>query len=164
MFPSVLEGVIRAAKKTGVPAIRNPFEPKFARRVSGGGTRALETATLYWMFADSFREEVAEARLQTTGGSVGVTATGSLDAETFARLVAALPREGVYEFVCHPGYNDDDLASAGTRLLGSRETELSILCSREARRQLAESAAELTNYRKLCAANESKPAVSHPMP
>jgi hypothetical protein len=36
---------------------------------------------------------------------------------------------GTWELVTHPGYNDADLARAGTRLLASRETELEALMS-----------------------------------
>ena len=32
-------------------------------------------------------------------------------------------RPGTWELVTHPGYNDDDLAKAGTRLLASRNVE-----------------------------------------
>jgi hopanoid biosynthesis associated protein HpnK len=164
MFPSVLEGVLRAAKLTGVPYIRNPFEPRFARKAAKDPKRSAETALLHWRYAETFRESVAAAGLRTTNGSVGVTATGTLNDTTFAAIVRALPAEGTFEFVCHPGYNDADLAKASTRLRKSRELELATLCSPEAREVLQSANVELTNYRKLYAEGESKPAVSHPMP
>jgi hypothetical protein len=34
---------------------------------------------------------------------------------------------GTWELVTHPGYNDSELARAGTRLLASREVELTTL-------------------------------------
>jgi len=54
--------------------------------------------------------------------AIGVLATGTLDAATVTSLLQSLP-EGTWELVSHPGYNDADLARAGTRLLASRETE-----------------------------------------
>ena len=164
MFPAVLEGVLRAAKLTGVSRIRNPFEPRFARKAAKDPKRSAETALLHWRYAETFRERVAAAGLQTTDGSVGVTATGTLNATIFAAIVRALPAEGTFEFVCHPGYNDADLAAASTRLRKSRELELATLCSAETRQALQEANVELINYRKLQPEGESNPAVSHPMP
>jgi hypothetical protein len=70
----------------------------------------------------AFRRIVAEEGFVTTGGAIGVLATGTLDPTTVASLLAALP-DGAWELVTHPGYNDSDLAQAHTRLLASRETE-----------------------------------------
>jgi chitin disaccharide deacetylase len=169
MFPAILEGVLRAAKTHGIGAIRNPFEPSFARpfRLATSGknaVRSAETALLNAAYAKQFRRKVREYGLNTTDGSIGVTVTGTLNAQAFQATVRNLPADGVYEFVCHPGYNDAELASAGTRLLQSRETELSVLCSKEARQALEESGTELINFWDLVAAAESNHAASHPMP
>jgi hopanoid biosynthesis associated protein HpnK len=161
MFPTVLEGVLRAAKRCGIHAIRNPFEPAFARH--GGTFRSMETGTLHAMYAAQFVNRVREFGFATTDGSVGVTATGTLDGSAFEGIIRSLPRNGTYEFVCHPGYNDEDLAKAGTRLLESRESELALLCSAEARATLTNAGIELINFRQLVPDTESKPAVSHPM-
>jgi predicted glycoside hydrolase/deacetylase ChbG (UPF0249 family) len=40
---------------------------------------------------------------------------------------------GVTELMVHPGYPDDELRRTGTRLLESRQEELDVLCSLEAR-------------------------------
>lgn len=169
MFPPVLEGVLRAATAHGIRAIRNPFEPSFARpsRIKFSGKNALrsaETALLNRRYARAFREAVQRHGLSTTDGSVGVTVTGTLDLNLFAATIRALPLEGIYEFVCHPGYNDNDLSSAGTRLLDSRETELAVLCSPEARAELQSALVELINFWNLVNDAESKPAIPHPMP
>jgi len=162
MFPIVLEGVLRAAKACGVNAIRNPFEPAFARL--GNGLRSLETGVLHTVYAKQFVHRVRQFGLVTTDGSLGVTATGTLDAASFDAILRRLPPTGTYEFVCHPGYNDGDLAAAGTRLLSSRESELALLCSPGARAGVTEARIELINFRQVVAANESKPDLSHPMP
>lgn len=163
MFPVVLEGVVKAANATGVRAIRNPFEPGFARKVSQDAVRSGETALLKTLFAAQFQKQVQEAGLRTTDGSIGVTATGSLDAATFAEMIRALPGDATFEFVCHPGYSDSDLARAGTRLLQSRESELALLMARESRTQLNQKKVELISYRKLAAKAESKPELHNPI-
>ena len=169
MFPPVLEGVLRAAAAHGIRAIRNPFEPSFARpsriRFSGNNAlRSAETALLNRRYARAFRETVQRHGLSTTDGSVGVTVTGTLDLNLFVETIRTLPRDGTYEFVCHPGYNDNDLSSAGTRLLQSRETELALLCSPEARAELQSAHIELINFWNLVTSAESKPGIPHPMP
>ena len=35
--------------------------------------------------------------------------------------------EGTWELVCHPGYNDEELAGVRTRLRASREVEMNAL-------------------------------------
>ncbi|ABF43030.1 YdjC-like protein [Candidatus Koribacter versatilis Ellin345] len=165
MFPRVLEGVLRAAQATGVKAIRNPFEPAFARNIpSADRTRARETAILERLWGKNFGSAVAKHGLSTTDGSLGVTATGTLTTEQFSNIIRNLPESGTYEFVCHPGFYDADLASAGTRLLESRQVELDLLCSSSARDQLRSSQVNLVNFRDVVSATESNPAVVHPMP
>ncbi len=103
--------------------IRNPFEPEWS--VAAAGTtglkrrlqvRALNTQRAYFLKAT---EHIG---MVTTDGSLGVLATGSMTAETLRRTLHAIP-EGAWELVCHPGYCDEDLKDAGTRLLESREIE-----------------------------------------
>ena len=77
-------------------------------------------------FYSAFHELVAKSGLATTEGAVGVLATGTLDAATLTSLLEAMP-DGTWELVTHPGYNDPDLAQAGTRLLASREVEQAAL-------------------------------------
>jgi hypothetical protein len=77
---------------------------------------------LLWLLQAKFRRLVADQGLSTTDGAVGVLATGTLDAATVASLLARIP-PGTWELVTHPGYNDEDLGNARTRLLQSRDTE-----------------------------------------
>jgi predicted glycoside hydrolase/deacetylase ChbG (UPF0249 family) len=74
----------------------------------------------------AFLRIVSEEGFATTDGAIGVLATGTLDAGTLSSLLQAMP-DGTFELVTHPGYNDEALAHAGTRLLASRETEFNIL-------------------------------------
>ena len=60
--------------------------------------------------------------VRTTDGTIGVSATGRLDANALRQALDTLP-DGLWEFVCHPGYNDTDLAAITTRLRNSRDIE-----------------------------------------
>ena len=129
MFPAVLRPLLRAARAAGIRAVRNPFEPAWSlratprapwiRRVEVGLLRRLEPA---------FRRIVAEEGFSTTDGALGVLATGSLDSKAVQSILRG-PPQGTWELVTHPGYNDSDLAKAGTRLLASREIEREALAS-----------------------------------
>ncbi len=153
MFPHVLRAVLRAAKACGVPAVRNPFEPLRAwpmGAILGAPSlwvRATEVATLR-MFAASFRKAVQEEDMLTTDGTVGIAATGVLDQKMLTAILNALP-EGTWELVCHPGYSDADLQSAGTRLLKSREVELDALTSPETRSLISRRGIDLISYADL---------------
>jgi predicted glycoside hydrolase/deacetylase ChbG (UPF0249 family) len=124
MFPQVLRPVLQAARACEIRAVRNPFEPKWSIAATPDApfVRRVEVRVLR-MLAGRFRRIVAEEGFTTTDGALGVLATGTLDASTVGSLLRALPAEGTYELVTHPGYNDADLAKAHTRLLGSREIE-----------------------------------------
>jgi hypothetical protein len=76
----------------------------------------------------AFRKLVAAASLATTDGAIGVMAAGFLDANALSSLLHSIP-PGAWELVTHPGYNDGDLAQAGTRLLASRDVERQALLS-----------------------------------
>src|SRR5581483_2729988 len=124
MFPRVLRPVLRAARACGIRAVRNPFEPVWSSAATPDApiARRLQVGLLRTM-ASSFRRIVAEEGCVTTGGAVGVLATGTLDQRTIAPLLGAMPQAGTYELVTHPGYNDAELAQAHTRLLASRDLE-----------------------------------------
>jgi chitin disaccharide deacetylase len=123
MFPRVLGPIIRAARACDVPAIRNPFEPDWSIRLTQKAptTRRLQVRTLR-LFREQFLRAVRDARLRTTDGALGVLATGTFDADYVVRLLRNMP-PGNWELVCHPGYVDPALHSAGTRLIETRDAE-----------------------------------------
>jgi predicted glycoside hydrolase/deacetylase ChbG (UPF0249 family) len=136
MFPAVLRPVLRAARAAGIRAVRNPFEPRWSLRATPGAPwlRRAEVSLLRQL-EPAFRRIVAEEGFATTDGAIGVLATGTLEAATVTSLLRNLPPETLgtetWELVTHPGYNDQDLAQARTRLLASRETERQALCAVE---------------------------------
>lgn len=150
MFKPVLRALLRAAKASGVRAIRNPFEPlRFSLLAAGPRIwrRWLQVKTLHALSA-RFRRAVEAAGLLTPDGTIGVAATGILDGPLFRALMDGIP-EGTWEFVCHPGYNDVELQRIRTRLLQSRADELRLLTSASTRDLLAEKGIQLISYRDL---------------
>jgi hopanoid biosynthesis associated protein HpnK len=153
MFPHVLRPLLRAARARGIRAVRNPFEPMR----SWPGSMVLATPGLwlrsagvsaFGMFAAEFRRTIKEQGMASTDGTVGIAVTGLLDQHKLLRILEALP-EGTWELVCHPGYSDADLQSAGTRLTQSREIELAALTSEATKEALARRKIELISYADL---------------
>jgi predicted glycoside hydrolase/deacetylase ChbG (UPF0249 family) len=110
-------------------------------------TRYAEVRVLRSLAA-KFRKAAGQEGMLTPDGTLGIVVTGTLDEKLFRGIAAIIP-EGTWEFVCHPGYNDDDLRSANTRLRESRETELRLLTMPEARQLLSNHGIELISYRDL---------------
>jgi chitin disaccharide deacetylase len=159
MFPAVFRPMLRAAKKCGVSAIRNPFEPLFLagtknwkRRFQLGILRSFRT---------SFRDALRESGLVTPDGCIGILATGGLTLDTFRELIENLP-EGTWEFVTHPGYYDAELDGVKTRLRHSRENELAILTSPETKELLQGERIELMSYRDFGSSAQLSPEVPAP--
>ncbi len=126
LFPRVARPLLRAAQACGVPSIRNPFEPAWSARLTRGPLlRKLEVAALR-NFQRTFHRLTQQHNVATADGCIGVSATGTLDAGNLATLLQNLP-PGTWELVCHPGYNDADLAAIPTRLRDTRDTERSAL-------------------------------------
>jgi hopanoid biosynthesis associated protein HpnK len=129
MFPAVLSPLLRAARAAGIRAIRNPFEPEWAVRATGGASwpRRAQVRALRGL-APFFRRRVAQQGFSTTDGAIAVVGTGTLDASTVRALLAHLPA-GTWELVTHPGYNDADLDRIRTRLRAAREVERNALAA-----------------------------------
>jgi hopanoid biosynthesis associated protein HpnK len=153
LFPTVLRPLLRAAKACGVAAIRNPFGPRKPLRSSelikrpSLWTRYAEVRMLR-AFAAKFRDAATREGLLTPYGTFGIVVTGALDEKLFHAIAEIIP-QGTWEFVCHPGYNDDDLQAANTRLRESRESELRLLTMPEVRDMLSQQGIELISYRDL---------------
>jgi hopanoid biosynthesis associated protein HpnK len=123
MFPSVLRPILGAARACGISSIRRPFEPSWAVR-STIGASWLRTAQVHALrrFDSSWRTVLADHGISTTEGTLGMTATGVLNAHSLHALLDRAPA-GTWEFVTHPGYVDPDLAVLSTTLQASREIE-----------------------------------------
>lgn len=152
MFPKVLAPLLQSAKLCGVKSIRNPFESLRFKDVAGQPRiwkRAAQVKALQ-IYAHNFRRAVKQAGLCTSDGCLGIAATGEFDEKLMLTIISTMP-EGTWELVCHPGYDDAALRSTSTRLLGSRELELSALTSRDNHKFLAEHQIELISYKDISA-------------
>ena len=153
LFPKILRPLLRAAADCGVRAVRNPFGPRLPLRSDhllarpSLWARYVEVRILGG-FAGKFREAVDREGFTTPDGTLGIVVTGALDETLFYAIARSIP-EGTWEFVCHPGYNDQDLQSGKTRLRESRETELHVLTLPAARHVLEQQGIELISYREL---------------
>jgi chitin disaccharide deacetylase len=153
MFPHILRPLLRAAKACGIRAVRNPFEPLrcwpplMVLNTPGLWLRSAGVMA-FQMFAADFHSAVKEEGMVSPDGTVGIAVTGMLDQKWLSRILEALP-EGTWELVCHPGYSDADLQAAGTRLIQSREIELSALTSEETKKALAHRQIDLISYADL---------------
>jgi hopanoid biosynthesis associated protein HpnK len=152
MFPSILRPLLRAAAAQGVKAVRNPFEaPGVVSLGAARGnltllTRKLETTLLRAALRLRWLRAVRQAGFATTDGSLGVASTGSLDEPTLRAMLRQLP-VGTWELVCHPGYNDSELAGVRTRLRESRQVEMRALMGITGRELREEYGAELVAFR-----------------
>ena len=153
LFPAVLRPLLRAARACGVRAIRNPFGPRTPLK----STDLLARPNLWTRYAEvrvlrplaaKFRDAAKQEGFTTPDGTLGIVVTGALDESLFRSIAEVIP-EGTWEFVCHPGHNDDDLKAAKTRLRESREIELRLLTMPEARELLLSHGIELISYRDL---------------
>jgi chitin disaccharide deacetylase len=127
MFPQVLRPVLRAARFAGIRAVRNPFEPLWSINATAVAPEMRRAEVLLLRRLEPrFRRIVAQEGFVTTDGSIGVLATGTLNLSVVHALISAMP-EGTFEFVSHPGYRDEALSRANTRLLESREIERNAL-------------------------------------
>lgn len=131
LFPRVARPLLRALEAESVTAIRNPFEPEFTQRLAHASLKRRLQINLLNRFLPGFQQQpqISRSIVSTTEGTVGVSATGNLNSNTLAELLVALPAQGTFELVCHPGYNDHDLDRIATRLRTHREIEMQALLS-----------------------------------
>src|SRR5262249_10307567 len=148
--PTVLKTLLRAARDCGVRAIRNPLEHPLpisaVLRRPQRWKRYLQARILRRIASGiGFQQAIADAGLRTPDGTFGITQTGALDERSFEDIVSCIP-DGTWEFLCHPGYCDDDLYNVKTRLRESRNIELQVLTSAAARHALERRGVELISY------------------
>jgi predicted glycoside hydrolase/deacetylase ChbG (UPF0249 family) len=151
LFPTVSRPLLEVAERTGIRAIRSPFEPAWSQAVAQGGPArrlAVRALTLLKPAFDSAPQFHSQA-VHTTDGTTAISATGSLDAGTLANLLHALPHIGTYELCCHPGYNDADLDLVTTRLRAHRNIEREALLTEVPRALAQPDAPQLITYANL---------------
>ncbi len=128
LLPAVARAVMRGARRQGIRRIRNPFEPAWCSAISPAPLTRRVPFRMLHRFRNFFDRLLVEEDMRSTDASLGLIATGSLDAAVLQRILNAAP-PGEYEVVCHPGYNDTDLQQIKTKLRSSREVERDALLS-----------------------------------
>jgi predicted glycoside hydrolase/deacetylase ChbG (UPF0249 family) len=151
LFPAVARPLLRVLDRSSVPAIRNPFEPAFTRQLAHAGFKRRLQIRLLNQLQSRFERhpQISNAQVITTQGTVGISATGNLSATALTQILNALPPEGTYELVCHPGYNDRDLDRVTTRLRAHREIEMQALLAAIPARLAQPNAPQLIHYGSL---------------
>lgn len=124
ILPPVARALAFVAERTGIAAVRNPFEEAWSVAIGHAEPlRRLQVRALHPLRKRFFAiSQVTSGELTTTDGTLGISATGRLDEPTLRALIAAMP-EGTWELVTHPGYNDEDLGQVRTRLRATRDIE-----------------------------------------
>jgi chitin disaccharide deacetylase len=154
MLPGLFEIALRLAKKHKIHAIRVAHEESTLRTaLSSGGEQ--QTAIVLKqgvqarglkLLAHDAREMADRMGIATTDYFCGIAQTGVLTRAGVEHLLANLP-EGTTEFMCHPGYVDEDLKRSATRLQESRKSELLILTDPAVRKLVATMGIRLINYK-----------------
>jgi predicted glycoside hydrolase/deacetylase ChbG (UPF0249 family) len=151
LFPATTRPLLKALEGSRISAIRNPFEPAFTQQLAHADLKRRLQISLLNRLQSSFdrHPQIRNRQVLTTQGTVGVSATGNLNATTLAQILNALPPEGTYELVCHPGFNDPDLDRVTTRLRAHREMEMQALLSAIPARLAQPNAPTLIHYGSL---------------
>jgi hopanoid biosynthesis associated protein HpnK len=151
LFPAVAKPLLAVLEQLGIRAIRNPHEPGWTRALQQGGwLRRTQLAVLHRLQPQFQRlKSAGTGAVQTTDGTIGISATGDLNERTLHDLLTALPETGTFELVCHPGYNDADLDRVTTRLRTHRETEHNALLACLMQQRSQPNAPRLIHYGEL---------------
>jgi len=165
LFPGVLDPLLRLAEQHSIRAIRHPFEQSWSLALGHGNRiRRLQVKLLGSLKTRFERQpQIRSAHVLTTNGTIGISATGNLYNQTLHEILYAMPAEGVYELVCHPGYNDRDLDRITTRLRTHRDIERNALLTEIPALALHPNAPQLINYGELDA-HRSAQETTQPVP
>jgi chitin disaccharide deacetylase len=165
LFPAVARPLLHLAERTSIGAIRSPFEQSWSLALGHGNRLRRLQVKLLGRLRTQFEHlpQIRNGRVLTTDGTIGISATGHLDASTLRQILSALPADGTFELCCHPGYNDTDLDRVITRLRGHRDVERLALLAEVPRVFLHQNAPQLINYGDLGPSGAGKfvPNTSH---
>ena len=151
LFPPVARPLLHLAERCSIGAIRHPFEQSWSLALGHGNrTRRILVKVLRGLKTQFERQpQIRNARVLTTDGTIGISATGQLYGQTLREILHAIPADGTFELCCHPGYNDSDLDRVTTRLRAPRDVERQALRTEVAAILLQPNAPQLINYGNL---------------
>jgi chitin disaccharide deacetylase len=150
ILPAVARPLLYVCERTGVGAIRNPFEEPWSLALGASDTLRRFQVRLVHPLRKRFEAlpQIRNHSILTTSGTIGISATGRLDRPMLDAILATMP-EGLWELVCHPGYNDRDLDAVTTRLRVTREIERTALLGALATDSPHPNSTELIHYGSL---------------
>ncbi|HZS07574.1 MAG TPA: ChbG/HpnK family deacetylase [Blastocatellia bacterium] len=146
-LPQVFDAIIRTIPDYGIGAVRLQRE----RWRPGGmltSPKVVKQGAVALALSQLCRADLVKMRragLRTTDAFFGITQTGFWTKQWLARLIENLP-EGASELMCHPGYVNEEMRRAGTRLTASREQELRLLTDPEIVALVRNRGVKLVNY------------------
>lgn len=133
VLPTVFRAVVKLAIEFNIPFVRLPFDTGWLPAKMGGR----------W-----HKNVLAKNGLRATRNFIGFRLTDSLSEATLIQTLENLPY-GTTELMCHPGYLQDELKAAPTRLKDSRQRELTALTSNAVKQVIARNNIQVVNYRQL---------------
>jgi chitin disaccharide deacetylase len=148
LFPPVCRALLKIAEQNSIYAIRHPFEQQWSLALGHGKRIRRLQVKLLGSLKTKFEQQpqIRNRSVLSTDGTIGISATGNLYGETLREILEAMPAEGTFELVCHPGYNDSDLDRIVTRLRTHREVEREALLAEIPAIALHPNAPKLINY------------------
>jgi chitin disaccharide deacetylase len=153
MLPGIFKVALKLARKHSIGAIRIAHEESKLRAVLSVGQEQSAKVLLMQgvqarglkLLARNAREMAERASIAASDYFCGIAHTGVMTREGLQRLLESLP-DGTTEFMCHPGYVDEELRQTPTRLMESRQQELEILTDPGIRKLVATKGIRLINY------------------
>lgn len=151
LFPPVCRALLKTAEQNFIHAIRHPFEQSWSLALGHGKRIRRLQVKLLRSLKTKFEQQpqIRSGSVLSTNGTIGISATGNLYRETLREILQAMPSEGTFELVCHPGYNDRDLDRITTRLRTHREIERNALLAEVPALALHPNAPQLIHYGEL---------------
>jgi chitin disaccharide deacetylase len=128
ILPGVARPLLFVCERAGIGAVRSPFEEPWSLALGHSDPMRRLQVSLVRPLRKRFAAlpQIRDGRILTTSGTIGISATGRLDAPMLNEILKAMP-DGLWELVTHPGYNDRELDGVRTRLRVTREIERNAL-------------------------------------
>lgn len=159
IYPQLWQIVIDLAGEYKIPFVRYPLEKmqrlyKSVLKRRKGRKKTARDFVFFSAFFLFFFMHYQSVKLSISSGELcchipdffyGLYDTGFLDEDTMADMAGAI-RPGINEFMCHPGYIDNELLNLPTRLIYSREKEVDLLCSSTVKEVLEENDVCITSF------------------
>ncbi len=150
LLPRLLPIAVALARRYGVPFVRAPRGDDPAALGSPASAAGRLRAALLARFGEGARKGISAAGLPDPPRVLGLAEAGQMTLPRWTALVEALPRDGTFEVVLHPG-SDDPVAAARTGWGDGWEAESLALESGELATLLASRGIEAVPFSTLAA-------------